>query len=140
MNQEKGTKVTVEYEGKLEDGTIFDSSEESGNPLEFELGAGEVIPGFEEAVMKMNVGETVNVKIDSINAYGPHLENLIQKIPKEGMPENVKEGMTVIAQMENGIEIPIKILKIDEKSITIDMNHPLAGKNLNFKTTLKETM
>ena len=140
MNQEKGTKVTVEYEGKLEDGTIFDSSEESGNPLEFELGAGEVIPGFEEAVMKINVGETVNVKIDSINAYGPHLENLIQKIPKEGMPENVKEGMTVIAQMENGIEIPIKILKIDEKSITIDMNHPLAGKNLNFKITLKETM
>ncbi len=137
MSIKKGSKVTVEYEGSLEDGTIFDSSSQHGHshPLEFTAGEGEVIKGFDEAIIGMNEGEEKTIEIESKDAYGEYNPQLKQKIPKsslnaEGEP---KAGMTLVIGTPDGKQFPVKILEVDEENITIDLNHPLAGKKLTFK-------
>lgn len=134
MGVKEGDKVKVEYKGSLDDGTVFDSSEKHG-PLEFEVGKGQVIPGFEKAVLGMNKGEEKEVKIKAADAYGKPNPEAVQKIPKDNMPpgQEVKEGMLLVMNLPNGVKIPAKILKVEEKEVTVDFNHPLAGKDLNFK-------
>ncbi|RMF54976.1 peptidylprolyl isomerase [Candidatus Woesearchaeota archaeon] len=138
MAVKNGDKVKVEYEGKLNDGTIFDSSEKHGAPLEFEVGSKKVIKGFEEAIIGMKKGEEKEFKLKPADAYGDPNPDLIKKVPKEAMPQGkeVKAGMMLIMTLPNGVQVPAQIKEVGDKDVTIDLNHPLAGKELNFKVKL----
>ncbi len=136
MAVRKGDKIKVEYEGKLEDGTVFDASERHGQPLEFEAGAGMMIKGFDDAVIGMNKGEEKEIVIEVKDAYGNYNPELIRKIPKEQFPPTEKElqpGMVVVIGTPNGMQFPIKIADVSGTDISVDMNHPLAGKKLKFR-------
>ncbi len=133
MAVEKGNKIKVEYTGSFEDGEVFDASEKHGEPLEFEAGAGMVVPGFDNTVIGMEVGEEKEVTLKPEEAYGMSNEQAIQKVPKDKFPAEAKEGMMIGIPTPNGQQIPAKIVKIDDKEVTIDMNHPMAGKTLIFK-------
>ena len=130
----KGSKIKVEYTGKLDDGSVFDTSE-GKEPLEFEVGAGQVIPGFEKQVEGMKEGEEKDVKIKAADAYGERNEQMIQPVPKDKVDvgQEVKEGMVLGVQAPNGQKVPVKVTKVDDENVYLDMNHPLAGKDLNFK-------
>jgi len=133
MVVEKGNKIKVEYTGSFEDGEVFDASEKHGKPLEFEAGAGMVVPGFDAAVIGMDVGEEKTFTLKPEESYGMPNEQAIQKVPKDKFPAEAKEGMMIGVPLPNGQQMPAKIMKIDDKEVTIDMNHPMAGKILVFK-------
>ena len=140
MNKAKsGDKVRIHYTGKLDDGTQFDSSA-GREPLEFDLGGGGVIPGFDSAVDGMAVGESKSVKIESEEAYGPRHEELIQDVPKSELPDDVElsVGLQLQAQSPEGQVMRFMIAAITEEVITLDGNHPLAGQTLNFDIELVE--
>ena len=138
MSQAKsGDTVKIHYTGTLDDGTQFDSS--SGrDPLQFTLGSGQVIPGFEKAVEGMAVGDSKSVSIAPEDAYGPRHEQMVQDVPKDALPDDLvpAEGMALQAQGQDGRVINLTITAIAEDSITVDGNHPLAGKALNFDIEL----
>jgi len=138
MPAKKGDKVKIEYTGTLEDGSVFDSTEKHGKPLEFELGSGMVIPGFDNAVEGMEVGEEKDIKLEPKDAYGDPNPQLVREEPKERFPtdQELKEGMMLLVALPNGQQMPVKIAKVTEKTVTVDFNHPLAGKVLNFKLKL----
>jgi FKBP-type peptidyl-prolyl cis-trans isomerase 2 len=138
MKVEKGNKLKVEYTGTLEDGTVFDSSEKHGQPLEFEVGTGQLIKGFDEGVIGMEKGEEKEITIPADQAYGQPRDELVQKVPKDKLPEDIKEGALLISKLPNGQQIPAKIIKIEDKEVTVDLNHPLAGKTLKFKVKVLE--
>ena len=130
-----GIKVKVHYTGKLEDGQVFDSSE-GREPLEFTIGSGQVIKGFEEGLIGMSADQEKEIKIDSKDAYGEKNDQLKQKIPLDKLPDNLKQakkGMYLKLQAPNGHMMNALISDLDEKEMTLDLNHPLAGKNLIFK-------
>jgi FKBP-type peptidyl-prolyl cis-trans isomerase 2 len=133
MAVKKGDKIKVEYTGSFENGEVFDASEKHGQPLEFEAGKGMVVPGFDAAVIGMNVDEEKEFTLKPDEAYGVPNEKAVQKVPKDKFPPEAKEGMMIGVPLPSGQQIPAKITKIDDKKITIDMNHPLAGKTLVFK-------
>jgi len=134
MAVKKGDKIKVEYEGKLEDGTVFDSSEKQGQPLEFQVGGGQMIKGFDEAVVGMEEGEEKEITLKPEDAYGEPNEQLVQEVPKDQLPEGDPQvGMMLGVTLPNGMQVPAKITKVGDETITIDLNHPLAGKTLNFK-------
>lgn len=130
----KGDKIKVEYTGKLEDGSVFDSSE-GREPLCFEAGAGQVIPGFDKAVEGMQKDEEKTFTIKSEDAYGPIRAEMVQEISRDKLPKDQepKEGMMLMMTAPTGQQIPAKITKVAEDKITIDVNHPLAGKDLTFE-------
>ena len=132
-----GDTVRIHYTGKLEDGTRFDSSE-GRDPLEFSLGGGQVIPGFDSAVEGMTVGEKKSVTIQPEEAYGPRHDQLIQDVPRDQLPDDMTPavGMELQAQNENGQVMRFAVTAVDDTSITVDGNHPLAGKPLNFDIEL----
>ena len=129
----KGDRVQVHYTGRLEDGEVFDTSE-GGEPLEFEIGAGEVIKGFDDGVLGMNVGDDKQIDIESGNAYGERLEALVQKIPRDelNLDTEPQVGMSLVMQLPDGNQIPVAITEVTPDSITLDANHPLAGQKLIF--------
>jgi FKBP-type peptidyl-prolyl cis-trans isomerase 2 len=133
MAVEKGNKIKVDYEGKFEDGTVFDASEKHGEPLEFTAGEGMVVSGFDKAVIGMNVSEEKEVTLQPEEAYGQPNPEAVQKVPKDKFPAEAKEGMMIGIPLPNGQQIPAKIEKIGETEVTLDMNHPMAGKVLIFK-------
>lgn len=139
MAVENNDKVSIHYTGKLDDGSVFDSSEGT-NPLDFIVGKGMVIPGFEEGVLGMEVGEEKTIKIDEQNAYGPVMKELIQEVPRDQLPAEIvpEVDMMLSAQSPEGHMIPVKIVEVTENSIKIDMNHPLAGKALTFEVKLEK--
>ncbi|MFC1775027.1 peptidylprolyl isomerase [Nanoarchaeota archaeon] len=137
MAAKNGDKVKVEYTGKFEDGSVFDSSEKHGKPLEFEVGKHQVVPGFEEAVIGMEVGEEKEVKIPPEKGYGQPNPELVQKVPKTQMPAEVKQGTVLMLKLPNG-QIPATVTELTDNDVTIDMNHPLAGKTLIFTIKLVE--
>lgn len=140
MSQAKaGDKVRIHYTGKLDDGTQFDSSE-GRDPLEFELGAGNVIPGFDEAVDGMAVGENKSVSIQPEKAYGPRHDQLVQQVPKSALPEEIEPavGMQLQTQTPDGQPMPLIVTEVSDDEITVDGNHPLAGQALNFDIELVE--
>jgi FKBP-type peptidyl-prolyl cis-trans isomerase 2 len=139
MTVEKGNVIIVEYEGRLENGQVFDSSQ-GKEPLEFEVGAGRVIKGFDEGVLGMEKGQEKEITIESKDAYGDVREDLHKQIPKSSLQfdQEPKEGMGLMLATQDGRQFPTKILKVDNESITIDLNHPLAGKKLIFKVKLVE--
>lgn len=140
MTMKDGSKVKIEYEGKLEDGTVFDSSKTHGQPLEFEIGAKQVIPGFENAVKEMKKGEEKEITLEPKDAYGDPNPALVKKLPREQLPKDqeVKPGMMLGITLPSGKQFPAVIKEVDDKEVTIDMNHPLAGKKLIFKLKLIE--
>ena len=136
MAIENGKVVTVDYVGTFSDGTVFDSSIERGEPLKFEIGSGQVIKGFEKAVEDMQKGQKKKVSLKATQAYGDHNPDLVQKVDRKSIPDEANEGMVMLAKTQNGQEVPVRLLEIGDDSATIDMNHPLAGKDLEFEITL----
>ncbi len=134
---EDGQKVKIHYTGTLDDGNKFDSSE-GRDPLEFELGAGMVIPGFETGVKEMTVGEKKSIHIPAAEAYGERREELVMQFERSQLPEGLtpEVGMGLQMQGPEGQPIPVVISAVAEESITIDANHQLAGQNLNFELEL----
>ena len=138
MSQAKaGDSVKIHYTGTLDDGTQFDSSD-GREPLAFELGSGQVIPGFDKAVDGMTVGESKSVNIPAEDAYGPHHPQMIQEVPRSALPDDLEpaEGMGLQAQGPDGQVLNLVVTGVQEESITVDGNHPLAGKALNFDIEL----
>ncbi len=135
MAIKKGDLVKVEYTGTFTDGTVFDSSKNHGKPLEFKVGSGELIKGFDEAVVGMKVNEEKSVKINPSEAYGDYNQNLVKKILKNQLPKGkVPEvGMMLTLGTPDGKRIPARITHVDDMNVSIDLNHPLAGKTLQFK-------
>jgi FKBP-type peptidyl-prolyl cis-trans isomerase 2 len=132
----EGSKVKVHYTGKLEDNNVFDSSVER-EPLEFVVGEGMLIPGFEQGLMGMQVGETKTIEIEPEQAYGEVREELINQVPKENLPEGVEEGQMLQANTEAG-PINVVVTQITEDMAVVDANHPLAGKKLIFDLEIVE--
>ena len=133
----EGDEVQVHYTGKLEDGTIFDSSED-GEPLSFTIGENRVIPGFEEAVTGMEPGDTKTTEIDPEQAYGEHRDDMVMELDREQIPDDVEPdvGQQLQLRLENGQTVPVLITALGEETVTIDANHPLAGRTLIFEIEL----
>ncbi|HDN50427.1 MAG TPA: FKBP-type peptidyl-prolyl cis-trans isomerase [Thermoplasmatales archaeon] len=135
MKIKKGDTVTVEYTGMLEDGTVFDSTEKQGELLTFEVGAGQLIQGFENAVIGMEEGEEKEITLQPSEAYGDINPQLIESIERDqlALEEEPEVGMVLIMKTPDGHEFPAIITDVSEDAITIDFNHPLAGKAVQFK-------
>lgn len=135
----KGDVVQVHYTGTLEDGSQFDSSA-GGKPLQFKIGAGHIIPGFEEAVTGMAVGETKTVTIEADQAYGKYRPELIQEFDRGSVPADLKLeiGTKLEAEREDGGRVILTVLEATESIVRLDANHPLAGKDLTFEIELVE--
>ncbi len=129
----EGDHVAVHYTGRLEDGTVFDSSEGRA-PIEFELGGGEVIPGFDRAVTGMKVGDTREVKIPAAEAYGEVRPELRLRVPRSELPEgHIPEvGQMFAVQVGPDQQATARVAEIYEDTIVLDLNHPLAGEALTF--------
>jgi FKBP-type peptidyl-prolyl cis-trans isomerase 2 len=132
-----GDTVQVNYTGKLADGTVFDSSI-GRQPLEVILGKGQVIPGFEKAILGMHVGENKTVTISASDAYGPSRKELIFEVPKENLPAGAtpQVGQQLRGSKADGSTMMATITKISDKTVTLDANVPLAGKDLTFEIGL----
>ncbi|MEM4259869.1 MAG: peptidylprolyl isomerase [Candidatus Woesearchaeota archaeon] len=130
-----GSIVTLDYTGNLEDGTVFDSSLNHNEPLKFEIGKGMVIKGFESNIMDMQIGDEKTFTLQPEEAYGEKHSQLIQKIPRNKSIEQQepKPGMYLIVNAPDGQQYPALIIDVDETTISLDFNHPLAGKKLTFK-------
>ncbi len=127
-----GSSVSVNYTGRLEDGTIFDTSLHEGRtPLTATLGQGQLIPGFENGLMGMAVGEKKTIEINPSDAYGEVNEGMIQEVPLTQVPEGAKVGDMLQGQNERG-QFQVSVKEVKENSVVLDMNHPLAGKKLIF--------
>ena len=136
----EGDTVKVHYTGTLDDGTVFDTSEGS-EPLEFTIGAGNVITGFDEAVKGMRTGEKKTVNIPSDQAYGPYQEDLVFVVDRSQLSsdlDNVEVGQQLNMQHETAGKIVVVVVAVSETTITIDANHPLVGKDLTFEIELIE--
>ncbi len=133
-----GDTVTVHYTGTLADGTTFDSSE-GREPLLFTLGAGDVIPGFESAVLGLEPGDTASITIAPEDAYGPRYDEAVQEVPIEAFGEgapDVGAVITVIADDDSRMAATVVAVSDDLMTVTVDFNHPLAGKELQFEVEL----
>jgi FKBP-type peptidyl-prolyl cis-trans isomerase 2 len=136
---ESGDTVKVHYTGTLEDGSVFDSSE-GRDPLEFEVGTGSLIPGFENGVYGMKVGEKKTIDIPVDQAYGQRHEELVGKIPRSQFPPDMtlEIGQTLQIPQPDGRAMNAVVAEMDDSTVTLDGNHPLAGKNLKFEIEIVE--
>ena len=137
----EGKKVRVHYVGTLDDGTKFDSSRDRNEPLGFTCMAGQMIAGFDKAVRDMEVGQTANVHLEPEEAYGERREDLIQEFPMSQVPEQmrgIKVGEKVMLQSPQGLPVPATVCKVTPEAISLDLNHEMAGKALNFEIELLE--
>jgi peptidylprolyl isomerase len=134
-----GDKVKVHYHGKLTSGETFDSSE-GRDPLSFEIGSGTVIKGFDDGVTGMAVGEKKTINIPSDEAYGPHNPEMIIKMPKDRFPADleIQAGMPLMMSDQNGQQFQVVVTEITDEDVSLDANHPLAGKDLVFDLELME--
>ncbi len=134
---EKGDTIRVHYTGSLESGEVFDSSE-GGEPLEFEVGAGHVIEGFDEGVRSMSVGAKKRLVIEADQAYGERNDALVQQVARASinLDHEPEVGMQLALQLPDGNQIPITITEVTPDTITLDANHPLAGSKLIFDIEL----
>jgi FKBP-type peptidyl-prolyl cis-trans isomerase 2 len=134
----KGQKVKTHYKGTLDDGSVFDSSYDRGEPIEFVAGAGQMIPGFDAAVLEMEVGEKRTVRIPAEDAYGEYDETNVAVIPMEAIPnaEQLPVGDFIIMPTPEGHPMRVKVLKIEDGNAHFDANHELAGQALTFEIEL----
>lgn len=136
--KEKDT-VVVHYTGKLSTGEVFDSSKDR-TPMEFTVGEGQLIPGFEKAVVGMAVEESKTFDIPSDEAYGAVREDLYYEVPKSNFPEDItpEAGMQLNMGTGDGRQVPVTVTNVGEESVNLDANHPLAGKDLTFEIQVVE--
>ena len=136
---ESGSAVRVHYTGTLDDGNVFDSSRER-DPLEFTIGSGQLIKCFEDTVLGMTAGDVRTVKIQAAEAYGDRRDELVITINKQQFPENISpaEGLQLDLKSPDGSVLNAIITTVEEESVILDANHPLAGKDLNFDIELIE--
>ncbi len=137
----EGSRVIVNYVGKLEDGTVFDSSETNA-PLEFIVGGGKALKDFEQAIIGMGAGESKTIHIPSERAYGPYIKERVFAFSRKRAPENFDSEIGQKLQMyrADGLPVSVTVIGKSEDSFTMDGNHPLAGKNLIFEVTLVEIL
>lgn len=137
MEAKVNDTVKVHYKGTLSNGEVFDSSE-GRDPIEFKVGAGQIIPGFEKGVvgMKADESKTINITVDE--AFGERKEELLQEVPKTELPEGMQPevGMQLSSTTPEGQQIPLVVTEVKDETITVDANHPLAGQDLTFEVTL----
>ncbi|MBT3323567.1 peptidylprolyl isomerase [archaeon] len=140
MKVKQGDKIKVEYEGKLENGEVFDSTEKHGHPLEFEVGSGQLIKGFDDAVVGMEKDDEKEITLKAEEAYGQPNPEMMRKVPRDQLPPEPepKVGMMLAMALPNGQQLPAKITEVNDSEVTIDLNHPLAGKTLIFKIKIIE--
>jgi FKBP-type peptidyl-prolyl cis-trans isomerase 2 len=134
MTQAKpGTTVSIHYTGTLDDGTTFDSSD-GRDPLTFQMGEGQIIPGLESALSGMSVGEEKTVTIPSDQAYGPLNPQAVQQVPREAVPAHIPLdlGTQLQVQTPDGRALPVVVTEVTDEHVMLDANHPLAGKDLTF--------
>ena len=134
-----GDAVSVNYTGKLSGGEVFDSSE-GREPLQFTVGSGQVIPGFEEAVVGMEPGQSKQVVISPEQAYGQHNDQMVLRVERGNIPAELelKVGLNIVGRDEQNNETRFTVTDFSDSSVTLDANHPLAGKDLTFDITLVE--
>lgn len=132
-----GDTVSIHYTGTLNDGTVFDSSE-GRDPLEFTVGSGQIIPGLDNAIPGMQVGDEKTVHVASENAYGPVQEEARQAVPREQIPDHVPLdlGSQLQVQTPNGQVMAVTVAEVSDEEVVLDANHPLAGKDLTFAISL----
>ena len=132
-------RVKVHYTGKLDSGEVFDSSK-GKEPLEFTVGAGQMIPGFEDAVRGMEQTEVKTVKIPAGEAYGDVRSEMVQRIDRAQLPEGMEPqvGQQLMSQLPSGQQIVVRVIEAEPDHVTIDANHPLAGQDLTFEIELVE--
>jgi FKBP-type peptidyl-prolyl cis-trans isomerase 2 len=137
----EGDTVRVHYTGKLSDGSVFDSSWER-EALEFTLGAGQLIPGFEEAVKGMAVEDTLTFEVASDDAYGPYREEMVLTVNRDEFPKNVEPqvGQHIQVNLQGGQELVVRVKDVTDDQVTLDANHPLAGQDLTFEIKLMEIL
>ena len=135
---ENGQNVSVHYVGTLDDGTEFDSSRSRGETLTFQVGSGQMISGFDSAVVGMALGETKKITLNPDQAYGQVDPNNVHTVPSNAFPGDFEPvvGATVVGMNEDGQQMMAKIERFDAAGVTLDFNHPMAGKNLNFEIEL----
>lgn len=135
----EGKTVKMHYVGTFDDGEIFDTSRPVGDPIEFVVGSGTVIKGFDDAARDMEVGEKRHIHLEPEEAYGEVNEELIQTVPVDRVPnaQDLPVGESVYMQGPAG-PFPVKVVSVDEENVVFDMNHPMAGKPLNFDLELVE--
>ena len=145
----QGDRVKVHYTGKLDDGTVFDSSECADDdcgcghgPMEFTIGAGEVIPGFDQGVVGLAVGEAKTIHIPVDEAYGERIEEMVAVVPRSDLPPDMdpQVGQQLEVTQEDGQVFQVMVVDSNAEAITIDANHPLAGQALNFDIKLVEIL
>lgn len=138
----EGKKVRAHYRGTLDDGTQFDCSYDRGEPIEFVAGAGQMIKGFDAAVLDMAVGEKKTVHIPAAEAYGERSEDMILFFPAEQVPnfEQIAVGMKLFLQGPGGMPVPVTVCEVTPEGVKLDANHELAGKDLNFDIELVEVL
>jgi peptidylprolyl isomerase len=140
MNVEKGNSLKVHYVGTLNDGTEFDNSYKRGEPIEFEVGSGQLIKGFDEGVMGMSQGEKKTINIPAAEAYGEYNEMATQYIEKTNFPEDFQFELGLQVQGQDNMGRPIQaiIKEVRDNDVLLDFNHPLAGQELNFEVEVVE--
>jgi len=141
MAVKKGEWIKVKYVGTFDDGTVFDSTEQNnGIPLKFQAGMSQIIKGFDESVVGKNLGEEYNIRLEPSEAYGEYKEGVTQNVPKDQFPEDIElqPGMMLMLMGPQG-PLPASIKEIEEDEVVIDLNHPMAGKVLNFNIKIVET-
>ncbi len=132
MKVSQGARVAVHYRGTLDDGEEFDSSE-GREPLEFVVGGGQLIPGFEAAVVGMEAGQEKTFTLRPEDAYGPYEKEMVIEGPRSAFPDAVKVGQSYTFQIGKNQEAEGRLLELTEKHVVVDFNHPLAGKRLTFR-------
>lgn len=141
MAVQSGDTIKIHYHGRLSDGTTFDSSE-GRSPLEFTVGSGQVIKGFDDGVQGMTVGDRRTIEIPFVQAYGPEDPSMIIEFPVERLPEDLQPEIGMQLNMNNaeGQQFPVVITGITDENIILNANHPLAGKDLIFDLELVEIL
>lgn len=140
MKVKNGDSVKVHYIGTLNDGNEFDNSYKRGSTLDFRVGGGQMIKGFDDALVEMEVGQKKSINIKPEEAYGPRREEAITAVAKDNFPPDfvAKEGEMVQGRTESGQPINALIIEVQDNDVILDMNHPLAGEELNFEIELVE--
>ncbi len=136
----KGDTIKVEYTGRLKDGTVFDTSDNHDEPLEFTVGDQKLIKGFDNAVVGMQEGEEKEVTIPPEEGYGNHNPELVRDLPRDIFPEDqeVEPGMVFMMALQDGRKIPVRIAEVSDGQVKVDLNSPLAGKTLVFTIKIVE--
>ena len=136
----KGDRVSLQYTGTFADGSVFDTSKKRDEPLKFTAGKGQVIPGFDRAVMGMKMGEEKKFTLQPEEAYGDRKPDWTQTVPRKKLPKNhePKKGMILVLGKPDGRQVPATITEVTADNVILDLNHPLAGKVLTFDIKIVE--